>query len=163
MVAYDPAWPGEFDRLRRRVTSALNDRDAVVEHVGSTAVPGLDAKPIIDADVVVSADVEVGPVVGALADAGWRPQGDLGIAGREAFEPPAAGPYHHLYVVVAGSRAYRDHIDLRDYLRLHPAEASRYAALKHRLAPLLVEDREGYVDGKAVLILEFLDAARNPP
>jgi GrpB-like predicted nucleotidyltransferase (UPF0157 family) len=62
--------------------------------------------------------------------------------------------------VTAPSQAYRDHLDLRDYLRSHPAAAARYAALKYELAPLLTTDRAAYVAGKADLIAELLALAR---
>jgi len=94
---------------------------------------------------------------------GWRHQGDLGIEGREAFAPPADGAYHHLYVVVAGSQPHRDHVDLRDFLRAHPAQAGRYGELKHHLAGLLATDRLAYGEGKAELIAEFLHQARTRP
>jgi len=77
---------------------------------------------------------EVRAATVALTGAGWRHRGDLGIAGRDAFDPPADGCYHHLYIVVAGSTTHRDHVDLRDFLRASPDEAARYAALKHGLA-----------------------------
>jgi GrpB-like predicted nucleotidyltransferase (UPF0157 family) len=143
VVTYDPGWPGLFRELRDRVDSALAGVAYVTEHVGSTAVPGLDAKPVIDLDVVVPGDAAVGPAIGALAGARWRHQGDLGIKGREAFAPPADAVYHHLCVVVAGGQPHRDHVDL-----------------KHRLAGLLATDRLAYSDGKAEMIAEFLRQAR---
>jgi len=160
VVACDPGWPGSFRELRDRVDAALAEVAHVTEHVGSTAVPGLDAKPVIDLDVVVPGDAAVGPAIGALAAAGWRHQGDLGIAGREAFWPPADAVYHHLYVVVAGSQPHRDHVDLRDFLRAHPGQAARYGELKRRLAGLLAADRVAYSDGKAEMIAGFLRQAR---
>jgi GrpB-like predicted nucleotidyltransferase (UPF0157 family) len=87
-------------------------------------------------------------------------RGDLGIAGREAFDCPPTGPYHHLYVVVDGSAAYRDHVDLRDHLREHPEDAARYAARKREVAHLLRSDREAYVRAKGDVIREILDRAR---
>lgn len=72
-----------FGELRDRVDAALVGVAHVTEHVGSTAVPDLDAKPIIDLDVVVPDDAAVGAAIEALAAAGWRHQGDLGIKGRE--------------------------------------------------------------------------------
>jgi GrpB-like predicted nucleotidyltransferase (UPF0157 family) len=104
----------------------------------------------------------VAPAITALAAAGWQHQGDLGIPGREAFEPVPDPAYHHLYLVVADSPAHRDHLDLRDYLRTHPAECERYAALKRRLAPLLAADRDAYVTGNADLVTELLERARQP-
>lgn len=160
VVTYDPGWPGLFRELRDRVDAALAGVAHVTEHVGSSAVPGLDAKPVIDLDVVVPDDAAVGPAIGALAAAGWRHQGDLGVRGREAFWPPAGAVYHHLYVVVAGSRPHRDHVDLRDFLRAHPGQAARYGELKHRLAGLLDTDRRAYSDGRAEMITGFLRQAR---
>lgn len=91
--------------------------------------------------------------------AGWQPEGDLGIVGWEAFRPVPGEPYHHLYVVTADSQAHRDHLDLRDYLRSHPAAVARYAARKYQLAPLLATDRAAYVACKADLITELLALA----
>jgi GrpB-like predicted nucleotidyltransferase (UPF0157 family) len=160
VVPYDPHWPAEFAVLRARVDEALTGVAHVTEHVGSTAVPGLAAKPIVDISVVVPATAVVGPAVGALARAGWRPEGELGVAGREALAPPAGLAYHHMYVVLGGSGAHRDHVDLRDFLRSHPAEAARYAQLKYSLAAMLPVDRTAYAEGKAEMIGQFLRQAR---
>ncbi len=155
VVDYDERWPVWFAAVRAALPSGL-----VVEHVGSTAVPGLAAKPIIDVDVVVESKVDVESTIAVLADAGWRHEGDLGIPGREAFEPRADLPLHHLYLVIRGGRPHIDHVDLRDYLRTHPEHARRYGSLKRELAPLLAHDREAYLAGKAELIAELLAAAR---
>ncbi|HMH90979.1 MAG TPA: GrpB family protein [Streptosporangiaceae bacterium] len=163
VVPYDPRWSDVFDALRDRADAALAGIAHVTEHVGSTAVPGLDAKPIVDLDVVVPDPAGVGPAVAALAAAGWAHEGDPAIAGREAFRPPADTVYHHLYVVVAGRPAHRDHVELRDFLRAHPDEAARYGELKRRLAGLLETDRAAYADGKAEMISELLRQARADP
>jgi GrpB-like predicted nucleotidyltransferase (UPF0157 family) len=160
VVSYDPGWPGLFRQLRDRVDAALAGVPHETEHVGSTAVPGLDAKPIIDLDVVIADDAGIGATVRALTAAGWQHQGNLGIAGREAFLPPTDAVYHHLYAVVAGSQPHSDHIDLRDFLRTHPEQAARYGRLKRQLATLLETDRPAYSDGKAEMITEFLRQAR---
>jgi GrpB-like predicted nucleotidyltransferase (UPF0157 family) len=162
VVAYDPRWPGLFRELRDRVDAALAGVAHVTEHVGSTAVPGLDAKPVIDMDVVVPDDAAAGAAVRALAAAGWEHEGDLGIAGREAFRPPAGADYHHLYAVVAGSAPHRDHIDLRDFLRAHPVQAARYGSRKRQLAALLPDSRRAYTDGKAEMVSDLLRQARAP-
>ncbi len=162
VVPYDPRWPDQFVSLRLRVDAALRAVPHETIHVGSTSVPGLAAKPIIDLDVVVPGQALVPPAIAGLAAAGWRHNGDQGIPGREAFEAVPDLPYHHLYLVVAGSPAYHDHVDLLDYLRRQPAERERYAALKLSLAPLLATDREAYVAGKADLVAELLWLARQP-
>lgn len=163
VVPYDLRWPELFMSVRSRVDAALTSVPHETIHVGSTAVPGLAAKPIIDLDVVVREQALIAPAIAGLASAGWRHNGDQGIPGRDAFEAVPDLPYHHLYLVVAGSAAYHDHVDLRDYLRTHRAECVRYAELKRRLAPLLVTDREAYVAGKADLVAELLKLARSRP
>lgn len=160
VVAYDPQWPRQFERLRSQVDAALAGVEHVTVHIGSTAVPGLDAKPIIDLGVVVADQTAVAAAIDALAAAGWQHEGDLGVPGRDAFRPPASTIYHHLYVITNGSQAHRDHMDLRDFLRAHPGQAARYAKLKHQLAPLLRTDRAAYATGKANLIAELLTHAR---
>ncbi len=149
-----------FDGIRARVDAALQGISHETVHVGSTAVPGLAAKPIIDIDVVVADRPAVRAAIESLAAAGWRHQGDMGIAGREAFAPAADGVYHHLYVVVDGDQPHRDHVDFRDYLLAHPGQAARYGELKRKLAPLLRTDRVAYGDAKAALIAQFLVLAR---
>lgn len=144
VVPYDPAWPETFRALRTVVVAALGDLPAAIEHVGSTAVPGLAAKPIVDLDVVVSTPADVPAAIARLAAAGYVHEGDLGIAGREAFRAPAGTPPHHLYLVVAGNRAHRDHVLLRDYLRAHPDAVRAYAALKLSAAERCRDDRDAY-------------------
>jgi GrpB-like predicted nucleotidyltransferase (UPF0157 family) len=159
VVEYDPSWPQWYASIAATVAAALSDVEHTAEHVGSTAVPGLAAKPIIDVDIVVPVS-SVSAAISALEAAGWQHRGDLGIAGREAFTTRPDLPYHHLYVVVAGSKPHRDHVDLRDYLRGNPAAVAEYSAEKARLAPLLRVDRAAYVAGKADLIDDLLSRAR---
>lgn len=160
VVDYDPVWPIAFQEIRKRIEPVLVDVATSVEHVGSTAVPGLAAKPLIDIDVVVSRRERVPRAIELLVSIGYVYQGDLGVAGREAFLPPNEWPHHHLYLVIDGSEPYRNHIDLRDHLRRHPADVSRYSARKRAIAPLLTTDREAYVAAKSHLIDELLERAR---
>ena len=163
VVDYDPAWPTLFEEIRSRVEPLVADLDGWVEHVGSTSGPGLAAKPIIDIDVVVRTAAQVALAVERLAVIGYIHQGDRGIVGREAFQPPPRTPYHHLYVVVEGSKPHSDHIDLRNYLRRHPDEAQRYAGRKRKIAYLLGNDRDAYLTAKSDIISEFLQRARRSP
>jgi GrpB-like predicted nucleotidyltransferase (UPF0157 family) len=162
VVDYDPAWPGLFAALHRRIWPAIEDLAVRIDHVGSTAVPGLAAKPIIDLDIVVASDDRVRPVVERLAAIGYRWRGDLGIAGREAFDPHPGGsdPRHHLYLVVEDNRAHLDHWLLRDLLRADAEARDRYAALKRRNAEVAGNDVEVYLAAKAALVAELLTRAR---
>lgn len=160
VVPHHPAWHEDFLKISGHLQPFLAGIPHRIEHVGSTSVPGLAAKPIIDLDVVVPAAGHVAPAIAALAHAGWVHEGNLGIEGREAFEVLPGLPRHHLYLVVEGSEPYRNHADLRDFLRSHPAEAQRYAAAKRELSPLLATDRRLYTEGKNSIVEELLALAR---
>jgi GrpB-like predicted nucleotidyltransferase (UPF0157 family) len=153
---YDPAWPILFERLAAPVRAACGDLGAVVEHVGSTAVPGLAAKPIVDIDVVVPEVADVPEAIARLRGLGYVYQGDKGIPGREAFLWPPGAPRHHLYVVLAGGAAYARHLALRDLLRRSPELAREYGGLKRALAARYAGDRIGYTEAKTTFIARAL-------
>src|SRR4051794_5664339 len=88
VVEYDPAWPDLFAALRTPVAAALDDVAVAIEHVGSTAVPGLAAKPIIDLDVAIRTEADLPAAIERLACLGYAYEGDLGISGRAAFAWP---------------------------------------------------------------------------
>lgn len=160
LTDHDPRWPDAFARLRDRIWPACRDAGALaVEHVGSTAVPGLAAKPVIDLDVVIRADADLPPVQAALVGLGYRPRGDLGVPQRYAFRAPdapdAPAIRHHLYVCVADSAALRNHLRVRDRLRADPALRDAYAALKRELAAR-AETSDAYVAGKTDFLLAVL-------
>jgi GrpB-like predicted nucleotidyltransferase (UPF0157 family) len=161
VVDYDPSWPLMFASLRAPVWEAVRDVALTVEHVGSTAVPGLAAKPIIDIDVIVPTRAEIPAVIDRLATVGYVHQGNLGIEDREAFRSPAGLSAHHLYVCVRGSAALTNHLALRDYLRGHPDRAVAYGQLKKRLAAQFPTDIDKYVAGKTDFVLAALRAAGN--
>jgi GrpB-like predicted nucleotidyltransferase (UPF0157 family) len=123
-----------------------------VEHIGSTAVPGLAAKPIIDLDVVVARSADLAEAIRLLGGIGYIREGDLGIPGREAFRSPSGTPRHHLYVLSAGVTELRRHLAFRDALRTDEVLRDRYAALKRALAEERQGDRSGYTEAKSAFI-----------
>jgi len=104
---YDPAWPDRFEELRAEYAAAL-DAAAVpfvsIEHVGSTAVPGLAAKPVIDIDIVVDL-AEVDAAASVLVSLGFEPRGELGI--------PNAGHSGNLTASPALTRTWSSPVLLR--------------------------------------------------
>jgi len=155
VVDDDPDWPRQFEALRAVNARALGDVALAIEHVGSTAVPGLAAKPIIDLDVVV-APGQVGTAIDRLSAIGYEHKGDLGVAGREAMRHPSGSRRHHLYVCAEGNLALANHLAVRDFLRADAAAARAYGELKRRLAFRFADDVDGYVDGKTAFILDIL-------
>jgi GrpB-like predicted nucleotidyltransferase (UPF0157 family) len=160
---YNPEWPRQFVMLHAFLGRNLAGTYHAIEHVGSTAVPGMVAKPVIDIDIVVRAGA-FERVKTYLEAIGYEHEGDKGIAGREAFRLADAGlagalPRHHLYVLEADAEELRRHLAFRDYLRAHPEDVKRLSDLKWALAERFDNDLEAYVDGKAALVREILDAA----
>jgi GrpB-like predicted nucleotidyltransferase (UPF0157 family) len=156
---YNAEWPVWFERIREVVARKLGPACLAVEHVGSTAVPGMAARPIIDLDVVVEPD-RFENVKRLLAELGYRHEGDLGIPEREAFtlenrELAAALPPHHLYVCPRESAELKRHLAFRGFLRAHPEWASRLSELKRSLEERHGDDREAYMAGKDALVREI--------
>jgi GrpB-like predicted nucleotidyltransferase (UPF0157 family) len=160
---YDDRWPHLFREISGILEETLAGRFLRIEHVGSTAIPGMTAKPIIDLVVVIE-PAELGGVAGALADLGFQHEGDRGIPGREAFRPidgtPAATlPRHHLYVCPLGNRSLEEQLAFRDYLRAHPEEAARLSAHKRALCIEHENDKARYIRGKSDAVREIIRRA----
>ncbi|GII39050.1 hypothetical protein Pph01_40530 [Planotetraspora phitsanulokensis] len=160
-MPYDPKWPEIFETLRRRLKAQLGDLAWRIEHVGSTAVPGLSAKPIVDLDVVIHSRDDLAEVITALRRLGYAHEGDGGIQGREMFTTPADAPAHHLYVCATGNRELARHLVFRDLLRADPMTARAYAALKADLAARFRSDRRGYSEAKTAFIEQALCSITN--
>jgi GrpB-like predicted nucleotidyltransferase (UPF0157 family) len=158
IVDYDPSWPATFQQFRHRLTATLGQLAVAIEHVGSTAVPGLAAKPIIDLDVVIADRADLPAVIERLRPLGHLHEDDLGVAGREAFTPLAGAPTHHLYVCATGTPALDRHLAFRDALRADPGAADAYGDLKRTLAGQLGDDRAGYTEAKSAFIEQVLAA-----
>src|SRR5437667_4835478 len=116
VVDYDPAWPDRFEQLRARIWPAVADVALGIEHVGSTAVPGLAAKPIIDMTVVVPSRPDVTVTIDRLATLGYRHRGNLGIEDREAFDHADGLPAHNLYVCPQETLGVINQLAVRDHL-----------------------------------------------
>jgi len=157
---YDAGWPQHFETLRTRISAVLGPLAAAIEHVGSTAVPGLAAKPIIDVDVLLQSHTDLQLARERLSAIGYAHQGDLGVPGREAFRAPAADVWHHLYVCLPNRPAYFEHLFFRDHLRSHPEDAHAYELLKRSLASRYGNDRDGYTRAKTGFIEEILQRAK---
>jgi GrpB-like predicted nucleotidyltransferase (UPF0157 family) len=151
---YDPHWPEQFETLRARIVAVLGSLADAIEHIGSTAIPGLAAKPIIDIDVLLRSTADLPEAITRLTTLGYQHRGDLGVPGREAFRPPSNELPHHLYVCVPECLEYARHTAFRSHLRTHHEDARAYERLKRTLAVEFRNDREGYNRAKT----EFVEA-----
>lgn len=153
IVAYDQEWPERFDQERAALTDAIGDWVlGGIHHVGSTAVPGLDAKPVID-------------ILAGVADlSGSRSCFDRLTRLHYVYfpyrsnemhwfcKPSPSRRTHHLHLVPTGSPRFHDELAFRDYLRTHLDVAREYGTLKRRLAVDFRHDREAYTDAKTGFI-----------
>jgi GrpB-like predicted nucleotidyltransferase (UPF0157 family) len=157
LVPSDPSWPARFELERTVLAEAIEEWvDGGIHHVGSTAVPGLEAKPIIDILVGVR-DLETARgCFEPLADLGYLYAPYLPAEMHWFCKPDPARRTHHLHLVPSGSPRYRNELAFRDRLRADPRLAADYAALKRRLALRHPDDREAYTEGKDRFIQEAL-------
>jgi GrpB-like predicted nucleotidyltransferase (UPF0157 family) len=163
----DPAWRGQFAMLERVLLEALGPLVLRVEHVGSTAIPGISAKPILDIDVVIESDAVFPQVTAKLAELGYVHEGDRGIAEREAFKRqdefvpwlPVKRSWmaQHLYVCPAGSRELDRHVCFRDVLKSRPDLCTEYEAIKIGIERRSGGDRESYARLKEAECRDFVE------
>ena len=156
VVPYSEDWPIQFaavaDELRRALEAVPI---ASVEHVGSTAVPGLAAKPVLDIDIVVERE-HVVSAIAALSDAGYVHRGDLGVTDREALDAPDSHPRRNVYVCVQGTLHLRNHLAVREVLRRRSDLRDRYGAVKTELSRDPDMDIATYLAGKSGVLQDVL-------
>jgi len=154
VVPYDPRWPELFQAELQRLTTALLPLAATIEHIGSTAVPGLAAKPVLDILAGYDDPELLQQFIMRFEAAGYEHRGEQGIPGREFFRRGKPRSYH-LHFTRTGNAFWRRHLGFRDLLRSDPVLRDAYAELKHQLAARFPTNREAYIEGKT----EFIQAA----
>jgi GrpB-like predicted nucleotidyltransferase (UPF0157 family) len=159
IVPYNPEWPVLFGALGASLRGALGDVALRIDHVGSTSVPGLAAKPVIDVQISVACFEPLDAYRLPLARLGFVFRPDNPDLSKRYFREPPGSRRTHIHVHQAGSWAEQMALLFRDYLRAHPDDAQRYAALKAQLAERYWDDREGYTEAKGPFIWEILARA----
>ena len=161
VVPYDSAWPQRYESAATELFGAVGERFLRLEHIGSTAVPGLAAKPTVDMMASVPRLEDGLAARAALAELGYELV-ETGTPNRLFFQrrTSTGTPSHHLHLVTEASWATRNERLLRDHLRSHSEDARRYGELKERLARDLGPG-EAYTRAKTALIQELVDAARD--
>jgi GrpB-like predicted nucleotidyltransferase (UPF0157 family) len=155
---YDPGWPARYQREETRIRAALGERALAVEHVGSTAVPGLPAKDRVDIDLIVADPADEDAYVPDLTAAGYL------LRTREAhwYEHRCLWTANHdvnLHAFGPDCDEYLRHIIFRDWLRTHADDRELYAARKYESAAANPLSASGYVHGKASIVVEILKRA----
>lgn len=159
LAPYDPAWPELFDRLAQQIRAALGDAVLLLEHAGSTSVPGLSAKPIIDMVMAVAVSSDEPAYVKPLEEKGFT----LRIREPDWYEhrllrpPEVAG---NLHVFSAGCEEIAQMLLFRDWLRSHADDRALYEATKRDLAARTWKYTQNYADAKSAVVQEILARAR---
>ena len=167
VVDYDPVWIAAFETEAATLNAVFGKRAIKVHHIGSTAVPGLEAKPIIDILVVLDDTDDINSFDRAMEDAGYRVRGECldapipGTPGRFYFCKETNGVRsHHVHVCAKGHREIVDKLAFRDYLRAHSSKAAAYGKLKRRIAAQYRFDNIAYMQAKDGFVKTTLVEAR---
>ncbi len=151
LVPYDPDWPAQYEAERARIKAALGDLALEIHHIGSTAVPGLDAKPIIDTMVVVRQLDDAAACIAPLQTLGYTfidyPQNT-----DRRFFRKGLPRTHHLHIAEHGSVFLAEHLAFRDALRADAELRRQYATLKAELAMCHKNDRAAYSAAKTAFV-----------
>jgi GrpB-like predicted nucleotidyltransferase (UPF0157 family) len=158
LTRYNPDWPTAFREEEARLRRVPLPTGCVVEHVGSTAVPGLSAKPILDIAIGCPQTVEVTAVIAAVEQAGYQYRGDAGLAGGHLLVREAAPAVrtHHVHIVDLAGEQWRTYLRLRDWLRANGEARTIYERVKQQLATAHPDDRRAYTAGKARIIASLV-------
>jgi len=163
LSAHDPAWAQAFELERARLMALLPGVFLAIEHIGSTAVPGLVAKPVIDLMAAVESLHGVDALIDQLCENGYTTSHEFNatLADRKWLMRWRDGRRtHHLHIVVRGGAPWHDRLAFRDALRRDHPLADRYARLKTELAVRHQADREAYTEAKADFVREAVESSR---
>ncbi|NRD25001.1 GrpB family protein [Frigoribacterium sp. VKM Ac-2836] len=155
---YDERWPVAFAEHRRRIVEALapSGLDVVVEHIGSTSVPGLAAKPIVDVVVAVPDITAEEDYLDLLLAAGYELR--VREPGHRLVRTPERSVHVHVYE--QGAEAIDEYVLLRDHLRTDIADRELYAGVKRDLLGRHWDDMNDYADAKTEVIQAIKARAR---
>ena len=160
LAPYDPAWPSLFNRLKKTIIEVLGDDILLLEHVGSTAVPGLLAKPIIDMVLAVADSSDEWSYVKPLEEKGYT----LRIREPDWYEHRLLKPPDvkgNLHVFSDGCEEIEQMLFFRDWLRSHADDRVIYEDTKRELAARTWKYTQNYADSKAEIVQEILARAHN--
>jgi GrpB-like predicted nucleotidyltransferase (UPF0157 family) len=160
LAAYDESWPRLFDAEAGSIESVCVGLPIRLEHIGSTAVPGLSGKPVIDILAGRPPQSRAEPYIAALRQIGYEHKGAFGVPGREYFRRGSPRT-HHVHLVRWSSALWADYLAFRDALREDAGLRRDYDALKRDLAIAFANEKRGYAEAKGPFIRSVLrDAAR---
>jgi GrpB-like predicted nucleotidyltransferase (UPF0157 family) len=159
----DDEWPALFQAEKTRLERILGPLAIRIEHIGSTAVPGMPAKPTIDILIEIPEGFQAAEkIFDSMRTADYlhmREQRDHLMFVR-GYTPQGLAPHsYHVHMARREQDDWWDRVKFRDYLVNHPEVAKAYAALKYKLAAEFRHDRDGYTEAKTEFITRVTDLA----
>jgi GrpB-like predicted nucleotidyltransferase (UPF0157 family) len=156
VVPYDPSWPDMFQEEAENIRPVFGDEVIAIYHMGSTSIPGLNAKPVIDLLVEVNDIEKIDALNEAFAALNYEARGEYGIPGRRFFTKFSGDERtHNVHIFERGHPEVDRQLVFRDYLRTHPDDAEAYGRLKEKLAVHFHDDLQGYVQAKGDFVREI--------
>lgn len=159
LSGYDPEWPVLFRKLGEHLRHELGDVAIRIDHIGSTAIPGIVAKPIIDVQISVVALDPIDSFRPNIERCGFLWRADNTDLTKRYFRERPGERRTHIHVRRHGSFSEQFALLFRDYMRCHPDRVREYADLKQRLLPLLELDREAYTNAKSPFTWQTIQIA----
>lgn len=162
LFSYTPEWKKLYKQEEKLLYSSIGKYIENIQHIGSTAIPGVFSKPIIDIAIAVKPFKSTKEIIGLLRKLGYEYKGDAGVLGRLFFvKEGEAKRTHHLHFIRTNSRDWKNALLFRDYLQEHKDVAREYSNLKKELAKKFPIDRESYSSGKAKFIMEIINKKKS--
>lgn len=156
LADYDPEWPETYAEQERRIRAALGPAAVLIEHIGSTSVPGLAAKPIIDVLVTVEDITAEEDYLDQLLDVGYELR--VREPGHRMVRTPARDV--HVHVMSDGAEAADNYLVFRNRLRSDPKDRDLYERTKRALIKQEWTDMNAYAEAKTGVIVDIKERAR---
>ena len=158
LVEHQPEWTSLFGAEAKALHDRIGELVVDIQHIGSTAVPGLPAKPILDVAVALRSCDAIPKIVSRLVEGGYIDRGDGGSDGGYLLvkEPEPDVRSVHLHLVEEKDPQWRDYIAFRNTVAEDSGVRGRYARLKRKLAREYADDRKSYTAEKDHFIEEIL-------
>ena len=160
LAPYDPLWPLEYAAEADRIAYACEELPIRLEHIGSTAVPGLGARPVIDIAMGIPPNATRDEYFAALRQLGYEHKGTDGVPGRDYFVRGSPRS-HHVHLVGWSSSLWNDWLLFRDQLRANPQVAREYDGLKRELSATFADEPRKYSEAKGSFARAVLRRARD--
>ncbi|NHJ49711.1 MAG: GrpB family protein [Asgard group archaeon] len=163
---YNPNWKSKYSKIREDILEKIGDFVVEIEHIGSTAIPGLASKPIIDVMIGTQSLEDADKCIPRIIEMNFEyvKEHEKVLPNRRFFRKPVKGlgqREYHIHMVVFNDEFWKRQLLFRDYLITHPKVLKAYEELKRKLALKFKDNRQAYSDGKDDFIQKILIEAQN--